>query len=316
MQDGLPDIDVEARAPAPINGGPAVWSIWASLVKGAWIIALAVAISLGISILYLHQVTYKYDVIFTITPVPEQASSAPRSLSGFASLAGLNLPTESGSVSFDLYLEALKSRPAADRLAQDSRIMKRVFAKEWSAEHGRWEKPSSLRLSIRDGVMNILGVPGPRWAPPSGARLQEFLEDEIDIVKDKESPLVTVKLRSADPEVAETLLWRLHLISDSILRNRALERSNAYSRYLNTRLATVTVSEYREAMVASLATQERMHMMASANVPFVADPFGKPVTTLKPRSPNPVGITLFFALAGLLVGGFVAVNYDRRKGKR
>ena len=288
---------------------PVIQSIW----RQAWIIAATIAFAVLISGIYLRNATYRYDIQLVVSPVQSGQGSTSRSLSGIASLAGIELPDSAARASFDLYLAGLKSRAAAERLASNPQLMQGIFASEWSDKQKRWHAPDNLVSRIKHTVLRWLGVPIPNWQPPTASRLHEFMRDELSIDQDKDSSLVTIKMQSTDPELARRFLMELHQTVDGMLRAHALARSTEYIRYVNNKLPLVTIQDYREALIGLLSNQERVRMMAAANVPFVAEPFGTPVASPYPTSPKPMLVMISALAIGMICGMGLAYYVDRRR---
>lgn len=272
------------------------------------LIAACVMMALVAALLYLHTAAYQHSITLQVTPANGNSGNrVSGQLGGLASLAGVSLPTNPAQASFDLYLEGLTSRQAAEALAKNPEIMQHIFVQEWDAERERWIAPHGLLPAMKHMIQSIIGPPPQRWSPPNSARFQLFLSKNVKILRNKESPIVTVSILSADPQFGIKLLKALHTAVDGLLRRRALERASVYVQYLRGQLQLVNVAEYRMALTEALAEQEKMRMMASSTLPFAAEPFGDPVASVKPVSPNPVfvlGIALF---AGFAVGALIAL---------
>jgi uncharacterized protein involved in exopolysaccharide biosynthesis len=281
------------------------------------IVASAVAAFLLLGILYLHLTQPLYTATLQVTPVQgEQQASSSSSLSGLASLAGINLPSSRGEQSFAIYIDGLTSRLAAQMLFRDQDLMHRLFAREWNPATGQWKARSSVLHGAANSVRWILGISTTRAESPDPARLQRYIQENLTTAKEKESPITTIAMRANSPELSRDLLMGLHRTVDDILRQRALERSTNYITYLTNTLQTTTVAEYRQALIESLSGQTKTRMMASANLPFVAEPFGAPVTSDVPTSPNGV-ITLGLMLVlGIFAGVGLALWQDWRGHRR
>src|SRR5690606_14258844 len=116
-----------------------------------------------------------------------------------ASLAGLNMPQDPSALSFTLYVEGVHSRSLADALAKHKDLMRVIYHREWNAATGRWEKPTGFVRSAATAVKRVLGVPVLDWRPLDGARLQEFMDEEIGVEQDPKKPFVTITFDHEDP---------------------------------------------------------------------------------------------------------------------
>jgi uncharacterized protein involved in exopolysaccharide biosynthesis len=90
---------------------------------------------------------------------------------------------------------------------------------------------------------------------------------------------------------------------DGLMRKRDLEHTSGYIGYLTNRLASVSVEDYRRALVLNLTQQEKNRMLSSSPLPYVSEILGKPMISSKPVSPVPLAALL----GGVIVGGVVGV---------
>lgn len=270
------------------------------------------AVFLAAAILYLHVAKQKYAVRTVITSTPSNSQTAGGTLDELSSISGIDLPS-GGNSQFKLFVGALRSPFAAQAIGADEDLVKVIFPKEWSAAEGRWREPPSHVLPIARAVAKGFGWHIVPWSPPGVGRISDYLERELKIVTDSKSGTVTLEIDSDDPRAAERVLIALNNAVDERMRQRDLERSTTHISYLESRLSTVTVEEYRRALVSNLFEQERTRMLASAPLAYVSDMLGKPMISAKPVSPVPVAVLA----AGLIIGGLLGlivarVRYNRR----
>jgi hypothetical protein len=216
-------------------------------------------------------------------------------------LTGANIDLGGGTQPFQIFQAGLQSRVAADALATDQGLMRRIFFREWSEAEGRWrEPPPDMVRTVINTIKSALGLRILPWEPPGGARLAEFLKNRVRVIQSRTSPLATVEVQMPDPRLAADLLLQLHAAVDRIMRARALNRAEGYINSIAAQLQRVTISDYRQALVENLAEQEKVRMMASANVAFSSEIFSGPAISPWPTSPSS-----WRALGLALVGGTV-----------
>lgn len=286
-------------------------------LKAQWrIVAYAIVLGLVCASLYLHIAPREYTTQLQVVPVDQGngsgGSGGHSQLADLASLVGFGTPSASQS-NFDLYLEGLTSRIGAERLATDQELLKRLYAPEWDQDRKIWHDPSPLRRGFFNVIRAVIGLPMHPWSPPDGARLQEYLGQNIKVERDKEKPIVTVVYQGRDPLLGRDLLWRLHKSVDDLLRQRALARTTSSIEYLTNKLNTITVADYREAIIGTLSGQEKSRMAASSYLPYVAEPFGQPTSSQQPTSPKFAVVFLIAIILSLLVGGTAALWIERRR---
>jgi Chain length determinant protein len=278
-----------------------------------WRLICACALAaLLLSIVYLHLATYRYSVTLQVTAASGHGGGSTSKLGNLASLAGLNLPMPEDETPFELYIHGLTSRQTADLLAQDNEFLRGVFGEEWSVRESRWVEPRGVIPVLKRGLRRILGGPRLPWSPPDGARLHKRLVKEIRIDRKKSSPIVSLSVASPNPEIGRMILWKLHLQSDGILRERTLKRTSEYIAYLQDKLRTVDVAEYRQALSEILTDQEKTRMVASSTLPFAAEPFGRPTALAAPTYPNQLLVIAGAILGAIALGTFLAVRRQAR----
>lgn len=275
-------------------------------VRGWRIVAVTVCVAILAAVIYLHFTPSIYTAELDVSPadtgggVSKQLGSG--GLGDLAAIAGISLPAGSGGTQFELYVEGLQSYAVADALSKRTDLMKILFRKEWNENSQQWVNHVGIGGTIKNGIKFLLGIPVAPWQPPNGARVKQFLEQEVKIDQTPKKLLVTISFQNEDPEFAVYFLKTLHETTDNLLRQKQLQRATSYANYLNNKLATVTVTDYRAALSQSLIEQEKTKMAASSNVPFAAQPLGNPGVPEKPSSPQGVLILVGATALGFFLG--------------
>lgn len=269
-------------------------------------VAAIIGVWLLLGVVWAHLSPPVYTVTLQITPVVTDQSPASGRFGGLASLAGINIGQNQNSMNFDLYLAGLKGRAAADELARQPGILRTMFAGEWDDTQHTWRQPQSRFGFIRKSIGWFLGYRAIPWTPPNGAQVQQVLAGMIDVYKPLNSPIATVTLRTNNPEWGRQLLWALHHAVDDALRKKTMARATDSINYLNKELATVTVSDYREALISTLSDQEKIRMAASAKDSFAAEPVEPPAAPNGPTSPNPMSIIFGALVVGAIFATLLA----------
>ena len=245
-----------------------------------------------------------------ITAVTDQASSAGK-LGALSSLAGIDLGS-GGNPSFRIFLDSLQSPVAAEQLVKQKDLLIEMFPREWSSEEKRWRQPPSLLRPITSIVASIMGYPSVPWTPPSTYRVYKYLQSEVRLAQDPKSGVVTLQMESENPAFAVKLLKTLNQGVDSLMRERVITRTSGYIKYLESKLTTVTVSDYRASLIENLSEQEKTRMMASGGPSYASELLGDPVISNGPTAPPAVAILALALLMGAAAGMTWASIADRR----
>jgi len=285
-----------------------------ALWGGRWIIAGVTGAVLLAAVLYLNFATYKYTARLTLTPAQASGSTLTSKLGGLsdlASIAGINMPQDSSALAFSLYVEGIHSRSLADAMARHRNLMQIIFHRDWNAAKSAWQEPTGFVRSTATAIKRMLGIPVYDWRPPDGARLQEFMAEEVGIEQDPKKPFVTISFDHEDPVFAARFISTLNSELDNFLRQKALARANGNIEYLSIQLGKVTIAEHREALAQALSEQEKQRMVASSSAPYAADPFGTATASAHPTAPRPVLVLAASLMAGLLLGTLAALGICR-----
>jgi hypothetical protein len=276
------------------------------------LVGVFTALGLIAAALYLHVATYRYLVTLQVTPAAIHSTGLSGQLGNLASLAGVSLPTNADDTPFELYVLSLTSRQTADLLVHDDELLHALFAKEWDARETRWREPHGVTTALRKLTSVILGGPFIPWRPPDGDRLQKRLLKEVRVDRKKTSPVVTITVATPTPELGRMLLWKIHSQSDDTLRQRTLKRTSEYIVYLQDKLRTMDVADYRKALFDIVSEQEKARMMASSTLPFAADPLGGPTASAEPVEPNAWMVIGAGILGGAVVGALAGMMRQSR----
>lgn len=298
---------------APSRGGIIDLDVLAKIVRTEAITFATVLLScVLLSIVYLHIAKPRYAVRMEITAASSSEQQHLGGLGAISSLAGINLGGE-GSPQFKVFLGSLQSPVAADAVVSDQELLRAIFYREWADSDHQWREPPSHIRPALHWVGRILGWKFPAWAPPGVSRVFDYLNDQLKVIRDTKSGVVTLEIDSDKPEVAARILLTLNSAMNERLRQHDLEHATSDIDYLTKRLLEVNVVEYRSALVSNLAEQEKSRMQASAPLPYASDVLGKPMISSKPVSPKPLAVWFAGIIVGGLLGLWVAsLKYNRR----
>jgi uncharacterized protein involved in exopolysaccharide biosynthesis len=288
--------------------------VWLKVRSRWWLVLATAMLGLLTAVVYLRAASYSYTVELRVSAAESSRgiSSGADRLGGLASLAGLAGEAPSASP-FRLYLEGVKSREVAERLARDRALLQGVFAREWDPVRRTWRQPRGFAGSIRSTVWGLLGVPQFAWTPPGPARLQNYIADNVAVVQSVKSPLVSITLQIPDPKFGMRFLTHLDATTDDILRERQQQRTRSNIAYLSDKLRGVTFVEQRAALFKALSDEQRQEMLANSRAPYAADRFGVPTASLAPTTPRQVPLLIAGPLIGTILGVVLALLIARRR---
>ena len=291
------------------------------LWRGKWLIAAGVAATLGLAMGYLAVSEPAYRVSYVVSPVGgggDGGIGLPSGARRAAEFAGISLPSgDGGTPRIAKYTNALTSLTVAQRLANEHDMLPRIFHKQWNAETQSWRlEPGSGPVNwLKTGIKDVAGVPtAPR--PPDARDLKGYLEANLSVQSGDETSLYTISLQHTRPEIARELLAKLNTVTDEVLRERALQRTQRYIAYVQQKLPETNLAAHRDSLTQLLVEQERNLMMAQIDGPYAADIFDPITVSAEPVSPNLKAVLAASVVLGLMGGGFLVFLVGALRGPR
>lgn len=281
----------------------------ATLVRGWWMVALVASVVVLVAVGYLKVRQLEYRAMMVLAPAELDIGTADglvRNLEQFASLAVLaERPTKLEQVSpIERYGQIIGSLPFAERLrAAEPGIMQAVFRADWDEETGTWRQPPGILLAGYYGIVRFFGYPG--WSEPDGESLANFLRNRVEFTVVWASSMRRLALDHPDPELAVTLLERVHAVAEDLLRERARERMAAQISQLEEDLAEPALTPGRRAALeAILARQYQTQALLRADVPYAAEVLSPASAPAEPSSANPILVLALAGVVGVIFGIF------------
>lgn len=284
-----------------------------ALVARRWRLVLTVElISIGLAVLFLHIMTYKYTITMQVSPADSGNTAQRSSIGGaFAALTG-NLTPDTNRI--ELYMAALTSVRVATAISNKPEIMHRLFDKEWDPATQSWQPTTrGPLLALASGLKKLLGFPPLKaWAPPDAKSVLDLLEKQVVVNYLPNRPIVTITFLHKDPRFGVEFIEAIHEAADAQLRQAVLHRATVYVDYLLKELQSVSVVAYRDALAQVLAQQELQRIQTQADVPYAIEIFAPPTASPRPTTPQAPVVLVAAALAGLIISVLLALTISVR----
>src|SRR3546814_16412446 len=123
----------------PETGELTFREFWGVIVARRKIVLACIVAFALVALLYLHTATYRYTASLTVAATQQDNTNMLSSMSGLASIAGIDIPGSEVVSPFTLYREGLHSRQVATTLAAKPELMTVDFADQWAADAGKWQ---------------------------------------------------------------------------------------------------------------------------------------------------------------------------------
>ena len=275
-----------------------------TLWSGKIYIILVLIISVFIGSFNLQFAERKHTVEFNLKPVGETKSSSNLSgLGGFASIAGIELPTSSNN-DFNIFKELITSAEVSEVIFENRKIIRDIFQSEWNEALDNYSSPtkSKMQIFISDAKKLLTGNIEVNYMPPNPRRLSNFINKNIQIGKDKETGFLKFTSETSKPELMLSLIIEATKASDKIMRQRYIDFSTEPLAFYKEKLRTARSREHREALAELIGKEEEKLMFASKGKYFIAEPYINPTISLYPTAPKPALILVLSLVLGLFLG--------------
>jgi hypothetical protein len=282
------------------------------LFGGKIYIILISIISIFLAVFYLQVVERKYSVEYNLKPVGETKNSPSLSgLGGFASLAGIQLPTSSNN-DFNIFKELITAQEVSEIIFENKKIISNIFSSEWDETLNNYSRPpkNKIQILVSDAKKLLTGNIDVNYMPPNPRRLAIFINKNIQIGQDKDTGFLKFTSETSKPELILSLMIEATKASDKIMRQRYVDFSTEPLAFYKDKLRTARSREHREALAELISKEEQKLMFASRGKHFIAEPYKNPTISLYPSAPKPKLIFALSLVLGLVLGSaFVLVRH-------
>jgi hypothetical protein len=289
-----------------------------TLWDGKIYIILISIISVFLASFYLQSAERKYSVEYNLKPVGETKNSPSLTgLGGFASIAGIQLPTSSNN-DFNIFKELITSVEVSEIIFKNKKSTKEIFRSEWDEILNSYSRPpkSKIQIFVSDAKKLLTGNIDVNYMPPNPRRLAIFINKNIQIGKDKDTGFLKFTSETSQPELILSLIIEATKASDKIMRQRYIGFSTEPLAFYKNKLRSARSREHREALAELISREEQKLMFASKGKHFIAEPYMKPTISLHPTAPKPKLILALSLVLGLILGAtFVLMRHTIKKDR-
>ena len=291
-------------------------NLFSTLWGGKIYIMLISISSVFIASFYLQSAERKYSVEYKLKPVGEtKVSPSFSGLGGFASLAGIQLPTSSNN-DFNIFKELIIAPEVSEIIFKNKKIIRDIFRSEWDNTLNNFSRPpkSKTQIFVSDAKKLLTGNIDLNYMPPDPRRLAIFINKNIQIGEDKDTGFLKFTSETSKPELMLSLIIEATKASDQIMRQRYVDFSTEPLAFYKDKLRTARSREHREALAELISKEEQKLMFASRGKNFIAEPYINPTISLYPTAPKPKLVLALSLVLGLFLGvAFVLVRHAIKK---
>jgi LPS O-antigen subunit length determinant protein (WzzB/FepE family) len=274
------------------------------LWKGKIYISLFSILSLFFASMYLQNAERLYLVKYKLKPVGEtQQKNAFSSLGGFASVAGIQLPSNTTN-DFKIFKELIPSVEVSEIIFKNKKLIKKIYSNEWNSSLNTFSEPvKSKSMAYLSKLKKIItGNNEVNYIPPDARRLAKYVSTNISIDENVHTGFLTVRAATPKPDILSSLISEAIDASDQIMRQRYINFSKEPLTFYKEKLRTARSREHREALAELISKEDQKLMFASKGKYFIAEPYIKPTISLNPIAPKPMLILFLSLIFGLFSG--------------
>ena len=274
-----------------------------------WLVlfTVIVMVALGVGLILVSPTRYTARLVVMPTEASQQLSDLLRNAGASVLASSLSTLTGNEQITyFDRFGKQLTSVSTAGALKDHPGLVESLMDLRWNDEKKIWESDSFVTP-----VKAALGLDTSVDTGPQA--IAEFLRRNLGQEQDRDSPITTLSLDAADPEVARQTLAYLHQYSDDQIKQAIYQQTQSKLEYLQRRLQSVTVNDYRQTLIGLILDQEKILMLIQPNLPFAAEALERPEVLTQPSSPKKGRILAVAVLLGLVIGAGIAYRIDRKR---
>ena len=278
--------------------------LFLTLWRGKGYILLCCIISIFFASMHLQNAARAYSVEYKLKPVGETKQNNPLSgLGGFASLAGIQLPSNSTN-DFLIFKKLISSTEVSEVIFKNKKLIKEIYASEWNSSLNIFSEPPKSKFRVYIGALKkiLTGNNEVNYMPPNARRLAMYISNSISINEDNDTGFLTIKAETSNPDLLLSLVSEAIEASDKIMRQRYINFSKEPLEFYKEKLRTSRSREHREVLAELIAKEEQKLMFASQGKYFIAEPYLDPTISLYPTSPKPKQVLLLSLILGLFAG--------------
>jgi len=259
--------------------------------------------------LYLPDI-YKSSSILAPTQQSVEGSRFDGSLSGIASLAGINLPSSEG----DITLEATQTLTSYKFFVEN--ILPNIYLPNLMAVKS-WNRGSNT-IIYDDAIFNStneewLRAPKPPRGPkPSNQEAYEAFSKIFTLNINEETLFYTISVEHQSPYIAKEWADLLIRSINETLREDKKNRTTLSINYLNKQVAKIGFTEVKTALAQLIQRETEKLMTIESNPDYIFKQIDPPIVSELKSKPARALISIIGFIFGLFLGAIIIIvrNYS------
>lgn len=235
--------------------------------------------------------------------------------SGMASLAGISLPSESGSKAQEAIARIQSFEFFSNSFLPHIKLENLMAVKKWNQ--------ASNTLTYNESAFNaesgqwVRNVKLPTSTIPSSQKAYKQYQAIMSVNEDKKTSFVTLSVEHESPVIAQQWVEIMMDQIDQVMRDQDRQTALQSIAYLNSLAPTVNYEEIKKALSSLQQEQMKRLMMVEANENYIFKILDSPIVPEMKVKPQRSLIVILGTMLGMMLSvlGVLAFHYTRTSSK-
>jgi hypothetical protein len=273
------------------------------LMSGKWIIFSITTFFSIIGIAYSLSLPNIYESkALLVSSKPSNQSGIVQNYAGLASIAGIDISSESPKTNAEQAIEKLNSLSFFESYFLPNIFLPDLMGfKSWDSSSNMLKYDAKLYNEKSDSWVRDFSYPQ-KQIPSAQESFNIFKEKHLSISVDKKTNFLTVKIKHQSPYIAKE--WNKVLIDqiNSFYRKKDKNEAERASDYLNSLLIKTNLSEIKQSIALLLQQETQKLTLIEASEFYVYEFIDPPVVMEKKSEPQRSLICILAAAFGAMLG--------------
>ena len=266
-----------------------------------------------ITVIFALSIPNNYTSKTVLAPVneDESLSSTLSRFSGLAGLAGVNIPTSSGSKSVEAIERLTSLKFFTDLLDGYIFLPDLMAAKRWDPINNEVVYDAKDYLKESDKWIRKVEFPKKQIPTPQESH-EEFLKS-FSLVENKSTGFITLTMTHYSPLIAKKWLDDIIVNLDNTMRQEDKTKAINSITYLNQQISQTSLSEIRNALSELIKQQTQTLMLVEANENYIFKVIEPPFIPEVKSGPSRAIICILGTILGGLLSIFFILVFENNK---
>ena len=266
-----------------------------------------------ISIIYALMLPNIYQSQAVMMPMEDNQgmSGMLGQYSGMASLAGISLPSESGSKAQEAIARIQSFEFFSNSFLPHIKLENLMAVKKWNQASNTLTYDASAFNS--ESGQWVRKVKPPTSTIPSSQKAYQKYQEIMSVSEDKKTSFVTLSVEHQSPVIAQQWVKIMMDQIDQVMRDQDRQTALQSIAYLNSLAPTVNYEEIKKALASLQQEQMKRLMMVEANENYIFKVLDSPIVPEMKVKPKRSLIVILGTMLGMMLSvlGVLVWHYTR-----